>query len=395
MPLHNAGASLLGDLSAVVGIVIPIGIPMDGFWNNVNFHKIRIHFMKIAITGTGSYLPERIVANRDFEDHEFLNSDGSSFPQNTPTLIQKFKAITGIAQRRYAPNTLNASHLAHKAAELAIKDAGVDQEQLDYIIVAHNFGDVAQGESQSNMLPSLATRVKHLLGIKNPGCVAYDIIFGCPGWIEGIIQAKAFIKSGLAQKCLVIGAETLSRIVDPYDRDSMIYADGAGACLVEASDAEGEILGHASATYAHDEAFFLFYGKSYKKSDEKRRYIKMYGRKIYEFAVTHVPEAMKNCLDQSGVPLSEVKKILIHQANEKMDEAIVKRFYQLYGQEKPKNIMPMIIGELGNSSVATIPTLLDLLKKGKVPHHQIQPGDVVIFASVGAGMNVNAIVYRM
>jgi 3-oxoacyl-[acyl-carrier-protein] synthase-3 len=351
--------------------------------------------MKIAITGTGSYLPENVIANHDFEDHEFLNADGSSFHHSTQTLIQKFKAITGISQRRYAPADINTSDMAYRAAEIALLDAGADKESLDYIIVAHNFGDVAHGESQSNMLPSLATRVKHQLNIKNPYCVAYDILFGCPGWVEGVIQSYAFIKSGLAKKCLVIGAETLSRIVDPHDRDSMIYADGAGATLVETSAHDGEILAHASATYAQEEAFFLFYGKSYKHPEDARRYIKMYGRKIYEFAVTHVPEAMKNCLDDSGVPLSAVKKILIHQANEKMDEAIVKRFYKLYGKNMPKDIMPMTISELGNSSVATIPTLLDLLKKGKVPGHEIQKGDVIIFASVGAGMNVNAIVYRM
>ncbi len=87
------------------------------------------------------------------------------------------------------------------------------------------------GMTHGNTLPSLATRVKNHLQIKNPKCVAYDILFGCPGWVEGVIQAYAFIKSGIAKKCLVIGAETLSRVVDPHDRDSMIYSDGAGACM--------------------------------------------------------------------------------------------------------------------------------------------------------------------
>jgi len=91
----------------------------------------------------------------------------------------------------------------------------------------------------------------------------------------------------------------------------------------------------------------------------------------------------------------QLKKIFIHQANEKMDEAIVKRFYGLYDMEMPDNIMPMNIGKLGNSSVATIPTLLDMVRKGKIENQQIQKGDVVIFASVGAGMNINAIVYRV
>ena len=103
---------------------------------------------------------------------------------------------------------------------------------------------------------------------------------------------------------------------------------------------------------------------------------------------------MAACLDDSGVSIDEVKKIFIHQANEKMDEAIIKRFYKIYGKEIPENVMPMSIQDLGNSSVATVPTLFDLVLKGKLPNHHVEKGDVVIFASVGAGMNVNAIVYR-
>ena len=351
---------------------------------------------QIGITGTGSYLPSQVVKNEDFQTHDFLNSDGSSLKQENSIIIEKFKAITGIGERRYVENHLNTSDIAFLAAEKAIIDAGIDKESLDYIIFGHNFGDVAHGQSQGDTLPSLATRVKHLLRIKNPKCVAYDLLFGCPGWVEGVIQANAFIKSGIAKKCLVIGAETLSRIVDPNDRDSMIYSDGAGAAIVAETEEGGQILAHASATYAHDEAYFLFYGKSYQGgSPEETKYIKMYGRKIYEFALNHVPQAMKDCLLESGTDITEIKKIFIHQANEKMDEAIVKRFFELFEMEVPEGIMPMNIGKLGNSSVATIPTLLDMVRKGKIENHQIQKGDVVIFASVGAGMNVNAIVYKV
>lgn len=351
--------------------------------------------MRIGITGTGSYVPSKIVENKDFEQHTFLNEDGTSFKYDNPLIIDKFKAITGISERRYAKNDLKTSDIAFLAAEKAIADANMDKEELDYIIFAHNFGDVAHGQSQSDMLPSLASRVKHLLRIKNPKCVAYDMLFGCPGWIEGVIQANAFIKSGMANKCLVIGAETLSRIVDPYDRDSMIYSDGAGATIIEKTENNGEILAHASATYTYEEVYYLFYGRSYEPSEPDTKYIKMHGRKIYEFAVSHVPSAMKSCLDESGIPVEDVKKILIHQANEKMDEAIVKRFYKSYGLEMPKNIMPMNIAKLGNSSVATVPTLLDMLLKGKLADHTLSKGDVVIFASVGAGMNINAIIYRV
>ena len=351
--------------------------------------------MKIKITGVGSYIPEIKVANTDFGEHVFLNEDGSPFGYSNEVVIGKFKSITGIEKRRYAAPEQSTSDLAFLASKKAIESAGIDPETIDYIIFAHNFGDVKHGAIQSDIIPSLATRVKQKLQIKNPKCVAYDILFGCPGWIEGVLQANAFIKSGMAKRCLVIGAETLSRVVDPHDRDSMIYSDGAGATIIEASDDATGLLSYESATYALDEAGYLFFGKSYNpKLDEDTRYIKMHGRKIYEFALSEVPSAMKSCLDKSGLSIDDVKKILIHQANEKMDEAIIHRFYKLYDRSVPKDIMPMSIHELGNSSVATVPTLFDLLINGKIENQELHKGDILLFASVGAGMNVNAFVYR-
>ena len=200
----------------------------------------------------------------------------------------------------------------------------------------------------------------------------------------------------MAKKCLVIGAETLSRVVDRHDRDSMIYSDGAGATIIEATEEEGGILAHETATFTYDEAYYLFFGNSFNKThDPDVRYIKMQGRKIYEFALNQVPKAMATCLDKSGVGISQIKKILIHQANEKMDEAIIQRFYKIYKQEVPDGIMPMSIHKLGNSSVATVPTLYDSLIRGEIENQSLHKGDIILFASVGAGMNVNAIVYKI
>jgi len=349
------------------------------------------------ITGVGSYIPSEIIKNESFLESEFLNEDGTPFEYENEVVIEKFKAITGIEERRYASAELNSSDLGYFAAQKAIEDAKIDQEELDYIILAHNFGDVKRGSNQCDILPSLASRVKYRLGIKNPNCVAYDILFGCPGWVQGVIQAEAFIKAGIAKKCLVIGTETLSRVVDNYDRDSMIFADGAGACVVEA--AEGEvgkgILSHATRTDVLDECYYLNFGKSFKEGEDPNvGYVKMQGRKIYEYSLTNVPLAMKVALDKSGIDIVDVKKVFIHQANEKMDEQIIKRFYRLYKSKVPEGIMPMCINKLGNSSVATVPTLFDLVKRGEMENQEINKGDVVIFASVGAGMNINAIVYR-
>jgi len=353
--------------------------------------------MNIKITGTGSYIPQEIQENASFINHQFYNDNGSEITHPTDVIIHKFKKITGIEERRYASTHQTTSDLAFLSAEKAIQDANIDPETLDYIIVAHNFGDVDNDSVQADTIPSLAARVKHKLQIKNPYCVAYDLLFGCPGWIEGVIQAQSFIKSGMAKKCLVIGAETLSRVIDKYDRDSMIYADGAGASIIESSENSGGIIQTLSASYTLEESNFLFFGKTYKKIGNytnDNKYIKMHGRKIYEFALTNVPLAMKNCLDKTKFKITDVKKILIHQANEKMDEAIVQRFYKLYECEVPEGVMPMSIKKLGNSSVATIPTLYDLILKKKMENQYIQKGDLLLFASVGAGMNINAFLYQ-
>lgn len=312
------------------------------------------------------------------------------------SITKKLQKITGIEERRYASSSQVTSDLGFIAAQSAIEDSGIDPETLDYIIFAHNFGDVRFGTIQSDTVPSLASRVKNLLKIKNNFCVAYDVLFGCPGWIEGVIQANAFIRSGIAKKCLVIGAETLSRVVDIHDRDSMIYADGAGAVILESNDIDDSgIKSHLSASYTLNEKDFLYFGKSYNNECcPDTKYIKMDGRKIYEFALSNVPDAMKKCLDDSGYSINDLSKIIIHQANEKMDEAIVERFYQLYNMQAPSDIMPMVISKLGNSSVATIPSLLTMILKDELESHTIKKDDIILFASVGAGMNINALVYK-
>lgn len=352
--------------------------------------------MTSKIIGVGNYIPSETINNLFFDNHVFLNEEGNLLQDTNASITKKLQKITGIEERRYANSSQVASDLGFIAARSAIEDSGIDPETLDYIIFAHNFGDVRFGTVQSDTVPSLASRVKHSLKIKNNFCVAYDVLFGCPGWIEGVIQAHAFIRSGIAKRCLVIGAETLSRVVDIHDRDSMIYADGAGAVILEANENDDSgIKSHLSASYTLSEKDFLYFGKSYNnESCPDTKYIKMDGRKIYEFALSNVPDAMKKCFDNSGYSINDLNKIIIHQANEKMDEAIVERFYQLYGTDVPSGIMPMVISKLGNSSVATIPSLLTMILKDELESHSIKKDDIILFASVGAGMNINAIVYK-
>jgi 3-oxoacyl-[acyl-carrier-protein] synthase-3 len=351
--------------------------------------------MTSKIIGVGNCIPEETIKNSYFDNHQFYDADGIRLNQNNKTIADKLTAITGIEERRYASNELTASDLGFMAAQKAIINSGIDPETIDYIIFAHNYGDIQHGTIQSDAVPSLASRVKHQLKIKNNYCVAYDLLFGCPGWIEGLIQANAFIKAGIAKRCLIIGAETLSRVVDIHDRDSMIFADGAGAVIIEVTTHDHGIRSHLSASFTFKEKDYLNFGKSYRHEDlSGTKFIKMDGRKIYEFALLNVPDAMKKCFDESGYDISQLSKIIIHQANEKMDHEIVNRFYKLYNLPVPDYIMPMVINRFGNSSVATVPSLLSMIINNELPNHQIKENDIVLFASVGAGMNINALVYK-
>ena len=353
-----------------------------------------------VITGTGSYIPPHIKTNSDFVNQDFYGEDHQRINIAPNEIVEKFKDITGIEERRYADGEMNTSDMATIAARRAITDSGIDPETLDQIIVAHNFGNVLKNTIQTDVLPALSSRVKHSLGIHNPNCVAYDILFGCPGWIQGVIQADAYIKAGIASKCLVIGAEALSRVIDIYDRDSMIFSDGAGATVIEAipaNETESGILATGVQSHCVNEAYYLHFAKSnFPGADPDIRYMKMKGRKVYEYAIKNVPLAMKACLDKCGLQVTDVKKFFLHQANEKMDEGFIKALYKLYGlKDVPPNVMPMSIHKYGNSSVATIPTLYDFVKHDLMEPHEIEKGDVLMFASVGSGMNINAICYRV
>lgn len=351
--------------------------------------------LRSIITRTGSYVPTSRIPNKYFLSHDFYAADGIKLEKSNQDIIKKLWEITGIKERRYVSDDLNTSDISFLAANQALE--GIDKESLDYIIVAQNLGDRKADNIRTDMVPTIAARVKHKLKIKNPYTVAYDISFGCPGWLHGMILSDYYIKSGDAKRILVIGAEILSRACDPHDVDSMIYADGAGAVIVEATDQDAGILSHVTRSDTFDNANLLTMGKSYNPNyNADELFLKMNGHKIYKYAAVTVPEVVKKSLDKAGYTLTDVKKILIHQANQKMDDAILSRLINMYQVNNiPDNIMPMTISWLGNSSVATLPTMLDLLVRGELQNHKLQSGDIIVFASVGAGMNINSMVYRM
>jgi len=351
-----------------------------------------------VIVGTGSFVPSRVIANDFFMDAEFFDpGTHQKFEIPNAEIIRKFFEITNIEERRYAENDQVTSDLATLASRDAIETSGIDPETFDFILVAHNFGDMLHGGFQPDTCPSLANRVKTKLGINNPSVLTNDVISGCPGWTTAMVIANAYIKSGIFKRGLVVGADVLSRVADPYDRDRMIFSDGAGAVIVEAVESDvpvGILSQSCRSDYDHN---MLILGYSVNPNLPKDHlYLKMLGSKVYAYALSTVPGVVKDSLDKAGLHLDDVKKVLIHQANEKMDEAILSRVFRLYGKrEYDKSVMPMTIQRFGNSSTATVPTLLDLVLKDKMEDHQISRGDVIILTSVGAGMTINSIVYKM
>lgn len=350
------------------------------------------------IRGSGKYLPNIKIPNDYFLSRKFYDSNGLRLEKPNKDIIATLQKITEIKERRYLEDNLMTSDMAYFAATDALDDSGIDGESLDYIIVAHNFGDILPDNKRVDICPTIAARVKHKLGIKNPYTIAYDLPFGCPGWVQGMIQANYYIKSGDAKRILVIGAENLSRISDPHDMDSMIFSDGAGAVILESKEKDEPvgIINHLTRSDTLEHAHLLTMGASYNKDyPDNTLFLKMNGRKLYEYAIKTVPPTLKTCIDRSGVPLEKIKKVLIHQANAKMDHNILDRLFQLFGKDAaPKGLMPMSIQELGNNSVATVPILYDLVAKGNMEGQQLVSGEYALFASVGAGMNVNAFLYK-
>ena len=351
------------------------------------------------IIGTGSYIPSRIIKNNYFKNYVFFDpATKAPFDKPNEEIISKFEEITNIQERRWIEEDKTTSDMAAIAITNAVESAGIDIETLDFIIVGNNFGDILSGGISIDILPAVANKVKAKLNIKNPACIAHDVIAGCPGWTQGMIIADAYIRSGLYKRGVVVGADALSRISDPHDRDTMIYADGAGATIVEGAESDTPIgiISHASRSDCVPYANLLTLGPSFNEElGEKDLFIKMAGHRLYVYAISFVPGVVKESIEKAGLHLFDIKKVLIHQANEKMDDAILKGVFKLYKEKNiPKGIMPMSIGKLGNSSAATVPTLLDLVVKGQMDGQEINKGDHIILCSVGAGMNINSIIYK-
>ena len=354
--------------------------------------------IRTIITGTGSVIPSLLVPNSDFEANEFYDRNGSRLEKSSADVVAKLETITGIRERRYIPFEQDSIELMTETSGLAVEDAGLDVNDLSGIIVAHNAGNMIPDTGAFHTVPNMAAVLKHALGSTNHTCFAYDLLFGCPGWLQGIIQAHQAIRNGDAKHVLITGLEVASRLLDPHDPDSMILADGCGACVVSAGE-EGDdkgILSYATYSHAMDDNRIIYLGPSNKPGVDGSCYFHMNGRAVYKYATEWVPKVIKDALDDANRNLADVDILLLHQANAKMLEAIAANLAELCGVpvDSLAGKIPSTIQFLGNTSVATIPTMLDLIRKRRLDGYDIREGDLAVMASVGAGMHCNAIVYR-
>jgi 3-oxoacyl-[acyl-carrier-protein] synthase III len=354
--------------------------------------------LKTKILGTGSHLPERIIENSFFLDKQFMDENGVVNPKPIAEIIEKLEAITGIKSRRYISEKGDSVPLMVAVAVKAIENSGIDKNQLDGIIVAHNAGNMLEGRDGFHTVPNMAALLKNGLEVSNHECFAYDILFGCPGWLQGIIQAHQAIQMGDATHVLVVGIEVASRLLDPHDLDSMILADGCGAAVISknASETNEGIISYATFSHAQDDISCIYLGKSYNKEITAPTLFKMTGKDVYKYATVWVPRVIKKALDKANLTASDVDMFLFHQANGKMLHAFANNLSQMYGIEGLSfdGKIPVTIHFTGNTSVATIPTMLDLIRQGELDNYEIKAGMKVVFASVGAGMHCNAIVYQ-
>ncbi len=353
--------------------------------------------MKTFIAGTGTKLPERRIENSFFLDRVFMDPNGLINPKPQADIIAKLEQITGIRERGYIPEKGDSVPLMVDASLATLADWGQDKNLIDGIIVAHNAGNMLEGRQGFHTVPNMAALLKNRLGITNHECFAYDLLFGCPGWLQGVIQAHQAIQMGDAKHVLVVGIEVASRLLDPHDLDSLILADGCGAAVISGTvDEQVGIVSYATYSHALDDISCIYLDRSYNKEIEAPTLFKMNGKDVYKYATVWVPKVIKKALDKAGMDVSEVDMFLFHQANGKMLHAFANNLAQMYGIQglSFEGKIPTTIEFTGNTSVATIPTMLDLIRKNELGTYNIKPGDTVVFASVGAGMHCNALVYR-
>ena len=312
------------------------------------------------IRGTGSYIPDKVLDNRDL----------SCFIDTSDEWIQK---RTGV-KRRHILSEESTTYMAAKAAEQALKDAGIGAEGIDLILVSTVSSDV--------QMPCTACRVQEMIGATNAFC--FDINVACTGFVYAYQTAMGFLATGMCKNILIIGCETLSNIVNWEDRSTCIlFGDGAGAIVLSASE------GHAYCGVSHSDGslgkaltFSYHYSKNWEKTEEKDQYVQMDGQAVFSFAIKKVPEVIQEVLTENGLEKKDIDYYILHQANQRIVEAVARKVGVSIDH------FPMNLSEYGNTSSASIPILLDEMRKSG----RLKKGQRLVLAGFGGGLAWGAVV---
>lgn len=319
--------------------------------------------MRVGILGTGSYLPEKVMTNDDLSKFVDTNDEW-------------IRTRTGIRERRIAGENEATSDLAYKAAEKAIENAKIDKNEIDLVIVATM--------SPDHITPATAAIVQDKLGIN---AAAFDLSAACTGFVYAFTTGYSFVKSGIYKKVLVIGAETMSRMLDWEDRTTcVLFGDGAGAVVLGEAGNGGYIASHLVSDGSGAEDVIIPAGGSRnpvskEEIDKREIYFRMKGSDVFKFAVRAFPETVENVLGQGNINADDVDMFIPHQANIRIIESIAKRFKQ------PLDKFYVNLQRYGNTSGASIPLALDEAnKEGK-----LKKGDKVVMVGFGGGLTYGSI----
>lgn len=315
--------------------------------------------MRARIVGTGSCLPDLRITNDDLS-------------KIMDTSDEWIRSRTGIGARHIAVSETTAS-MSVAAARQALEEAGIEPEDLDLIMAATLTSD--------HVLPPLSCEVQSELGAVN--AAAYDLCAACSGFVFALNTAQAYIQSGMYKKILIIGAETLSKLMDWSDRSTcVLFGDGAGAAVVTAE--EGGTFAGVQGSDGSKGAVLSCGGRPishpYAKHEAENPYVQMNGQEVYKFAVRTVPKCIDQVLGQAGLQPEDVSLFLLHQANQRIIEAVAKRLKQ------PMEKFPVCLEECGNISAASVPILLDRVNQDG----RLKKGDNIVLAGFGAGLTWGA-----
>ena len=316
------------------------------------------------IAGTGRYLPKRVLSNFDLE-------------KMVDTTDEWIRTRTGVERRHVCAEDETTSDMCVEAAKVAIKDAGIDVSDIDFVIVGTTTPDL--------IFPNIATLIQHRLGI--PACTAFSIEAACTGFIYALTTADKFIKAGETKCALVIGAECITKLVDWNDRNTcVLFGDGAGAVIVKPSDEPGIISCHLGADGQYKELLYYPVGASkdlYKAGTDEVA-ISMKGNEVFKVAVKTLGNVASAALETAGIDKSELDWLIPHQANMRIIQATAKRL------GLPLDKVILTVQDHGNTSAASVPMALDV----GVRDGRIQRGQLVLMEAFGGGFTWGSVLMR-